>query len=111
MSVSVSDGFLIYCTHLPWSEKNKTSPIKPERKAQGGILRPLGGCHPQVTKLDITLSLDTERLIKARDRGRTGAREEQDWSFLSLKKVIFQTIKVVVALHEIILSVTCHISY
>lgn len=51
--------------------KKTTSPIKPERKVQGrsGLLRPQGGHHPQVTRLNITLSLDTERLIEARDRG------------------------------------------
>eukprot|EP00064_Thunnus_orientalis_P000594 superscaffoldBa00000031_g595 len=33
---NLEDGFLIYCAHLPESAKKKTSPIKPERKAQGG---------------------------------------------------------------------------
>lgn len=39
-------------------------------KPKEGILRPWGGRHPQVTKLNITLSLNKERLNRAKDRGR-----------------------------------------
>lgn len=78
MSVSVPDGFLIYFAHLPESAKRRLHPSSQSGKPKEGALRPLGGRHPQVTKLNITLSLDTERLIKARERGSQGAREERD---------------------------------
>ena len=72
MSVSVSDGFLIYCAHLPESAKRRLHPSSQSGKPKEEVVRPRGDRHPQVTKLNITLSLDTQGLIKARGRGSWG---------------------------------------
>lgn len=63
--------------HLPENTKKKRFHQSDHSGTpKQGVLRPQGDCHSQVTMLNITLSLDTERLIKARDRGSQGADEQ-----------------------------------
>lgn len=71
MSVFLSGGFLIYPQHTCQRTQKKISSIKPEQSGtpKHGELSPQRDCHPQVTMLNITLGLDIERQMKARDRG------------------------------------------
>lgn len=71
MSVFLSGGFLIYPQHTCQRTQKKILSIKPEQSGtpKHGELSPQRDCHPQVTMLNITLGLDIERQMKARDRG------------------------------------------
>jgi len=73
----MSDVFFIYYAHLPKSKGRRVHPSSQSGKNRQVVLRPRGPRHPQVTKLNITLSLDTERLIEARDRGSRGGVKGQ----------------------------------
>lgn len=71
-NVCLSVRWFSHLLRPPARERKKedfTHQARAEKPKEGGVLRPQGGRHPQVTRLTITLSLDTERLIKARDRG------------------------------------------
>lgn len=87
MSIFLSGGFLIYPQHTCQRTQKKISSIKPEQSGtpKHGELSPQRDCHPQVTMLNITLGLDIERQMKARDRGSQRANgqvsgKRKDWN-------------------------------